>query len=112
MGHCLAKEIHSLSQLTRSEQFVSRHHLRLTFKPVFEHRGLKRYFDKHLMVKVSLQLASDQSVEKWYLTEEEFHEVAQLLTREVSSTGKRASDRECELCNDGSIERRYPGCQV
>jgi len=68
--------------------------------------------DKPVMIKVKLQLASDSSTEKWYLTPERFQEAAQLLASQAELPRKPALDRECELCNDGCIERRYPGCHV
>lgn len=88
------------------------HNLRLRFKTVYEHRGLKAYWDKHVIIKTKVQLCSDSSVDKWFLTEAEFQEAACLLTGQAPKLRKSASERLCELCTEGSLERRYPGCQV
>lgn len=79
---------------------------------MYEHRGLKAYWDKHVIIKVKLQLRSDSSVDKWFLTEAEFQEAACLLAGQEPKLRRSVPDRLCEVCLEGSIERRYPGCQV
>lgn len=78
---------------------------------MYEHKGLRAYWDKHVVIKVKVQLCSDSSSEKWFLTESEFQEVAALLLGEIEAPRKTLHKRECELCNEGHFERRYPGCQ-
>lgn len=113
--HGIEKQVKTLNSITEycplsTETFANTHHLRLHFKTMYQRRGLKAYFDRPAMIKVKLQLSSDSSQEKWYLTEAEFQEAAQLLAKQAEL--KPTDDRECELCNDGCIERRYPDCHV
>lgn len=78
---------------------------------MYEHRGLRAYWDKHVVIKVKVQLSSDSSRDKWFLSESEFQVVAALLIGEPEAPRKALHERECELCYGGYIERRYPGCQ-
>jgi len=114
--HGIENQVKTLNALTEycppsTAAFAEIHHLRLRFKTVYERSGLKAYFDKPVMIKVKLQLSSDSSKEKWYLEEAKFNEAAQLLI--ISQAELKPTDgRECEICNVGCIERRYPGCGV